>query len=342
MTAFPTTKYLNINNGPGAWRQFLVDLALGLLSFAEAGIEFKTGVSTPFPKRPTTHDLLDDLDSIFDPFNLLTRPPTHQTTTTQLNLSTASTMPQPSTPFAASAAESKTPTADEDDDIELNIPTTPQTPSDLPALVKLPDLQYKYRHLPNSQLLTDIGHSDLRQDQKSWDSKFQDLQDKRRDLTEYIFSICHADSMTALNSHPEFMPSAETLNVVKLHEIFRDTHTQDNAVISLNTIYAFIHCSQGTKTLDEFALDVKTKTTNLITQFEDNDHPGYIRTSLLVNCVLIKGVNNEMKPLINNLLTSSTSNLRQMTETSILASFRKFKPQNPKTPKPQHLTSEII
>ena len=94
---------------------------------------------------------------------------------------------------------------------------------------------------------------------------------------------------------------------------------------NLNTMYSFLHCTQGTETLDEFAQDVKQKTINVTSQFEDLDHPGYIKTSLLVNCVLLKGVNNEMKPLINNLLTSSTSNLRQMTETSILTSFRKFK-----------------
>ena len=327
MAVFSTSKFLNINNGPGAWRQFLVDLALGLISFAEAAIEFKTGVPTKFPKRPTAHDFLEDEDPPFDPFHHLPRSPTPQMAANQLNLSTASTMPQPATPLTNTAAESKTPTA-EDDDVVFNL----RTPFDLPGLLPLPtpqqDLppfQHKYRHQIGSHLLTDAGHSDLRQDQKEWDAKAAKLQDKRRSLIEYVLSICHTDSLTALNSHPEFMHAVESLDVVKIHHLITVTHTQENAVISLNTMYSFLHCSQGDRTLEEFGLDVKHKTTSVISEFEDLHNPGYIKTSLLVNCVLLKGVNKEMAPLITNLLTSPTSNLRSMTDVSIMASFRKFK-----------------
>jgi hypothetical protein len=90
-------------------------------------------------------------------------------------------------------------------------------------------------------------------------------------------------------------------------------------------MYSFLHCAQGDRTIEEFGLDVKRKTTSVTSEFEDPQHPGFIKTDLLVNCVLLKGVNKEMNPLITNLLTSPTSNLRNMTATSIMDSFRKYK-----------------
>ena len=326
MAVFPASKYLNINNGHSAWRHFLVELALQLISFAEAAIEFKTGIKTVTIKRPSAHDLLEDEE--FTPnFHHFQQPPATQTAAHQLNISTASTVPQPATPFANTAADSKTSAPSDDEDIAISFANqgsnSPTTPFDLPGL--LPDYQFKYRHEPNSRTLTDAGYSDLRQDQKEWDNNLSKLQDKRRSLIEYILSICHPDSITALNNHPEFHQAVNDLDVAKIHHIITATHQQDNAVISLNNLYSFLHCTQSGRSLEEFGSDVKHKATSVVTEFEDPKHPGYIKTELLVNCVLLKGVDKDMSPLITNLLTSNTSKLRDMTSTSIMTSFRQFK-----------------
>ena len=329
MAPFPPSKFLNINNGPGAWRQFLVDLALQLISFAEAAIEFRHGTPTKLTKRPTHNDHLDDDDvtppPTPNPFNNFRHSPPNPNISTHLNLSTASTIQQPTTPFTSTAAESKTADAQTDDEVVLNQgTTTPQTPYDLPGLLPAYQPQFKYRRLPDSNTLSDAGHSDLRQDQKDWDSGLKDLQHKRRSLIEYVLSICHPDSITALNNDIEFTTAITDLDVVKLHHIFARTHEQNNAVISLNTLYSFLQCTQGNRSLEEFAQDVKNKKISVTSEFEDAKHPGFISTELLVNCVLLKGVDKSMAPLIMQLLTASTSSLRSMTPASILAHYRQF------------------
>ena len=321
MTVLPPSKYLNIGNGPGAWGQFLLATTLQFICFAAAGIEFRTGIPTKLPPRPTANDLLDDL-FIPNP-NSSDNLPSSTTTNNHLNLSTASTIQQPATPFTA--PESKTSDVQDDDEVEINN-TSHTSYNTLPALIPVPTYhqQFKYRRNTTTNTLSDSGNADLRQDQREWDEILLNLQDLRQYLLEYFLSICHEDSRTALMNHPDFADAVANLQVARLHHICVATHQQNNAVLNINTLFAFLNCSQGDSSLEDFGQDVKLKKTNVAAAFEDPDNAGFIRTSLLTNAVLLRGVNKSMAPLITNLLTAPNSNLHTMTETSILSQFRQF------------------